>query len=217
MSSVIPEEALFFIAEREYTLDQLINLLYQTPSPQTRSHFTAINSHLKNGRAQPGQMVIITPPDASSCQLAESMMQQAAIEVDKELAEMSAKERKILADHYAILSNMTTVTAPMYGWVNNYFSQKGKVVEHTLNQIERLYISTYQKKGHLRSENFFNQRRVLFNQLDTTINGMMERELFGRDVPASRIKSQLGLKSKAIVHQWKMQGHLKVFPTITPG
>jgi hypothetical protein len=37
-------------------------------------------------------------------------------EVDKELAQMTEKERKVLANHYAVLSNVVTVTAPMYGW-----------------------------------------------------------------------------------------------------
>ncbi|WP_161787302.1 hypothetical protein [Endozoicomonas numazuensis] len=136
------------------------------------------------------------------------MMQQAATEVDKELATMSEKERKALANHYAFLSSLTTVTALMHGWTNSYFAQKSKQVEHILKQVERLYISTYRTKGHLRSEHFFNQRKVLFTQLDRTINGMMEKELFGRDVSASRIKAQLGLQSKSIVHQWKIQGNV---------
>ncbi|WP_062268279.1 hypothetical protein [Endozoicomonas arenosclerae] len=207
MSSSFPNEALFFIADREYTIDELIQTLYHSPVPETRSHFKAINSHLKNGRALPGQMVIITPPKANSCQVAESVMQQTAMEVDKELANMSPREREVLAEHYAFLSNITTATAPMYGWANNYFSQKGKMVEHTLKRIEQLYITTYRNHGHLNSSHFFNQRKILFTQLDQNINGMMERQLFGQDVPANRIKAQLGLKSKSIVHQWKMQGN----------
>ncbi len=207
MGNPIPDEALFFISDQQYTITQLIHTLYDKPSPEAQAHFIATNSHLKNKRVLPGQMVIITPPDSSSCQRWESMMQQAALEVDKELARMTEKERKILANHYAVLSNVTTYTAPMYGWTNSYFAQKNKMVEHTLKQIERLYISSFQQNGSLRSQNFFSQRKALFVQLDKAINGMMERQLFGTNIPANKLKSELGLSSKAIVHQWKTQGN----------
>lgn len=207
MGNPIPDEALFFISDQQYTITQLINTLYDKPSPEAQAHFIATNSHLRNKQVLPGQMVIITPPDSSSCQRWESMMQQAALEVDKELAQMTEKERKVLANHYAVLSNVATVTAPMYGWTNSYFAQKSKMVEHTLKQIERLYISTYKQNGHLRNPNFFSQRKALFVQLDQAINGMMEKQLFGENIPANKLKSELGLSSKAIVHQWKTQGN----------
>lgn len=202
----IPDEALFFVADGYYSTNQLLRILYTNPSEQTRNHFLSVNSHLSAGRVNPGQMVIITPPNAHSCQQWEVIMQEAAMQVDAELAQLTEQERKSLARNYALLSNVTTYTSPMYGWANNYFKQRVKQVEQILQQIDRLYISTYQKNGHLHSNQFFSQRKALFLQLNQAINGMMGRELFGQSVPANRLKNQLGMSTSSILHQWKMQG-----------
>jgi hypothetical protein len=106
------------------------------------------------------------------------------------------------------------VTAPMYGWANSYFAQKTKQIEEVLKQIERLYQSTYRNKGAIKGDHFFGQRKALFIQLDTAMNSMMEKELFGRNLTSHQLKRQLGLSSKAITHQWKNQagaGSIKEF------
>lgn len=201
----IPDEVLFFIAEGHYSTDQLLRTLYNWPSEQTKSHFLKVNEHLQGGVVKPGQMVIITPPDANSCQQWEAMLQEAARQVDIQLAQTAKRDRENLARHYAMLNGITTYTAPMYGWANNYFVRRAKQVEQILQQIDRLYVITYNNHGHVRTDHFFAQRKALFVQLNQAINGMMSREMFGLVVPASQLKGQLGISSKATVHQWKMQ------------
>ena len=205
MTTAIPEEALFFIADREYSLVDLLRTLYRNPTVETQSHFISTNSHLSKNRVTVGQMVILTPPNTAACQRWEGVMQEAARKVDAELALLDISERKTLAKHYAFLNDVTTATAPMYGWANSYFHQKNKQVEHVLKQIERLYVSTYNRSGAVRGDSLFAQRKVYFTQLDRALNGMMAREMFGRNLPSNRLKSQLGLSSKALVHQWKQQ------------
>jgi hypothetical protein len=202
----IPDEALFYIAERGMSVDQTLDVIYDRPSPKTREHFVSVNPHLKNDRVRVGQMVIVTPENSSQCSRWEAVMMQAAETVDAELAKMSQQERDAMARNYALISNAATYSSTLYGWTNTYFQQKKAHVERILKQIEQLYKTTYNKTGGLKSQHFFSQRRNLFMQLDQTINGMMERKLFGHEVRANQIKSKLGLSSKAIVHQWKMQG-----------
>lgn len=202
----IPDEALFFIADGYYSVNQLLQVIYNNPNEKTRNHFLNVNSHLKSGKVKPGQMVIITPPNANSCQHWEAIMQVAARQIDSNLAKMSERERKNLARHYALLNNITSYTSPLYGWVNNYFSLRVKQVESILQQIDSLYVQTYKKYGHLRSQDFFAKRKALYIQLNQAINGMMRRELFGQDVLPSKIKNQLGISTKATLHQWRMQG-----------
>lgn len=202
----VPDEALFYIAERGMSVDQVLGVIYDRPSPKTREHFISVNPHLKNDRVGVGQMVIVTPENPSQCARWEAVMMQAAETVDAELAKMSQQERDAMARNYALISNAAAYSSTLYGWTNTYFQQKKAHVERILKQIEQLYKTTYNKTGGLKSQHFFSQRRNLFMQLDQTINGMMERKLFGHEVRANQIKSKLGLSSKAIVHQWKMQG-----------
>ena len=200
-----PDEALFFIAESRYSTDQLLRVIYTNPTEQTRNHFLQVNAHLQGGIVKPGQMVIVTPPNATSCQQWEAAMQAAARQVDIELTQMSEQERQNLARHYTLLNDVTSYTAPMYGWANSYFALRARQVEQILQQIDRLYVSTYSKHGHLRTDHFFAQRKALFMQLNQAINGMMRREMFGQSASSANLKSQLGISSKATLHQWKMQ------------
>ena len=202
----IPDEAMFFIADGYYSVDQIMRVIYNYPSEATRNHFLSVNSHL-NSRIEPGQMVIITPPDASSCRRWEVAMQAAARSIDAELSAMAEQERKVLARNYALLSNVATYSSPMYGWANNYFAQRAGQVKRLLEQIDSLYISTYRNHGHLGTENFFSQRKLLLFQLDQAMNGMLKRELLGISESSVSLKSQLGISSKSTIHQWKTQGY----------
>jgi len=207
MSSA-PEDILFYFADRDMSVPDTLRALYENPSQTTVDHFLNVNSHIKNGYVMLGQMVIITPEDPMRCSIWEAELAKAALTVDAEQARLTAKERQILAQNYALLHNVAghDGTGMVLGWPNTYFDQKKKHVERVLKQIEQLYRTTYDKTGGLKSSDFFAKRRALLLQVDTTINGLLERQLFGRDVHANRIKSQLGLSSKAIVHQWRTQG-----------
>ncbi|GAB1262654.1 hypothetical protein [Aurantivibrio plasticivorans] len=206
MPAIAPEDVLFYIAERDMSIDQTLRALYNYPSEVTRKHFIAVNSHLKGNFIRAGQMVIVTPENPLGCTLWETQMSIAAKHIDSELDRLTAQERSKLAANYALLSNAAAYSGTMYGWTNTYFQQKKQHVERALKQIEQLYKNTYDTTGNLKGNNFFQQRRALFLQLDQTINGMLERQLFGYDVNANRIKSKLGLSNKAIVHQWNTQG-----------
>ncbi len=135
-------------------------------------------------------------------------MQEAVRVHESELRAMSEQEKKVLAKNYAFLSDVASYTSPMYGWANGYFSQKTKLVENLLDQMDRLYQSSYRTHGHLNSNHFFAQRRALFTQLDQAVNGMVRRELFGSSAAATGVKRQLGLSSKSVLHQWKASGQV---------
>lgn len=204
-ASLIPDEALFFIVDQHARVDDVIVFLYEHPSTRTVQHFNEVNAHLK-GWVRPGQMVIITPPEPSACAKWEAVMMEAAARVDAELASATERERKALAQHYAFLNSAAGYSGTLYGWSNTYFDQKKKHVERILKNIEELYVQTYKQTGSLNQNGFFTRRRALFLQLDQTINGMLETKMFGYDVSPNRMRAELGLSSKATVHQWKVQG-----------
>lgn len=204
--SIAPEDVLFFIADHDSSLLDTLYTVYEHPTQATEAHFRRVNSHLVNDTILTGQMVIITPEDPMQCTVWEQEMAAAAREVDAERERLTDKERQLLAKHYALIGNAASYSGTMYGWTSTYFDQKKLHVERILKRIEELYRTTYDKTGGLQGEQFFAQRRSLLLQVDTTINGMLERKLFGQDIHANRIKSQLGLSSKSIVHQWNALG-----------
>lgn len=205
--NIAPDDVLFYFADRDSTIHQALQTLYEHPSQSTVDHFLRVNAHLKNNQILTGQMVIITPENPWRCTIWEHEMALAAQEVDREREHMTAKERELLAKNFALIGNAAAYSGTMYGWTSTYFDRKKRHVERVLKRIEELYRTTYDTTGDLKSSQFFARRRALLMQVDTTINGMLERKLFGQDIHANRIKSHLGLSSKSIVHQWNSLGH----------
>lgn len=202
-----PDDILFYIAERDMSVNEVVRTLYNSPSQVTIDHFNRVNAHLINNRVSIGQMVIITPENPQQCTLWEDLLQKAARHIDSELSRQTAQEKAALARNYALFNNATSYTGAGIGWVSGYFDQKKNHVVKALDKIEKLYVAEYSKTGALKSSDFFSKRRALFQQIDRAVNGMLERRMWGQNVDANRIKSRLGLSSKSIVHQWKAQGY----------
>lgn len=202
-----PDDILFYIAERDMSMIEVVHTLYNTPSKTTQDHFIRVNAHLVNSRVRVGQMVIITPENPLQCSLWEDLLQKAARHIDAELDRQTEQEKAALARNYALFNNATSYSSAGMGWISGYFDKKKNHVTKALDQIEKLYETEYSKTGALKSNDFFTKRRALFQQIDRAVNGMLERRMWGQNVDANRIKSKLGLSSKSIVHQWKAQGY----------
>lgn len=200
-----PDEVFFHFAKQKQSVDALLRSLYSSPSQLTVDHFKAINSHLLDGKVQIGQMVIITPPNSMQCSAFEADMMQAAELVDQRLAELTAEDKRILAENYQLLNNITGIGGAGYGATLTYFSHHVKNIEGILKQIEQLYVTTYNSSSHLKSSRFYQQRQQLFMRLEMTMKTFIGEARAGFTYNYANIKNGLGLSTKSIVHQWKTQ------------
>jgi len=71
----------------------------------------------------------------------------AAALVDQKLAELSAADRQIIADNYQLLSNITSAGGNGYGATLVYFGRHVSRITHILQQIENVYVQTYDVGG----------------------------------------------------------------------
>jgi hypothetical protein len=55
------------IVEKQLPVDQLIMILYNSPAQATYNHFKSVNSHLKDGIARVGQVVLLSPENPQEC------------------------------------------------------------------------------------------------------------------------------------------------------
>lgn len=150
-------------------------------------------------------MVVVTPPDSLQCTSFESDLASAAKLVDQKLAELSAREKQVMAEHYQMLNNVANYGGAGYGATLTYFSHHVKNVEATLRQISDLYVKTYNSKGDLNSRQFFQQRKLLFIQLDNTLKSFVGHSKMGYSTDFAKIRHNLGLSTKSLMHQWKSQ------------
>ena len=197
----IPGEILYHFVIKPQSVDELFNTLYERPSELSKQHFIAINSHLDQ-QVRPGQMVIITPPDAQQCTPFEANLMDAARRIDQQLAAQSEEEAKVMAEYYGLLANVATYSGAGYGVAVNYFKQHKNQVEHILNSIEKLYVDTYNRRK-LSTEAFYRMRRNLFQQLDNVLKSMVGRARLGMDIERGKLKRSLGLSTKSLVHHLK--------------
>ena len=200
-----PNEIFYHFAKQTQSIDALIHSLYTSPSQLTVDHFKAINSHLLDDKVQIGQLVIITPPNSMQCSTFEADMMEAAVLVDQRITQLTAEDKRILAENYQLLNNITSVGGAGYGATLTYFSHHVKNIEGILKQIEQLYVKTYNSTSHLKSSRFHQQRKQLFMRLDMTMKSFVGEARAGFTYNYSGIKNGLGLSTKSIVHQWKSQ------------
>jgi len=204
-TSAIPGEIFYHFAKKNQSVDELIRNIYSSPSAETVQHFKVMNRHLKNNNVMVGQMVVVTPANSQQCTRYEADLAEAALLVDQKLATLSAEERRIMAEHYQLLNNIASYGGVGYGVTLTYFSHHVKNVEGILRQISDLYVKTYNSRGDLYSKKFFQHRRILFARLDTTLQSFVGHTRLGYSMDFLKMKNNLGLSSKSILHQWKSQ------------
>ena len=201
----IPEEYAIHIVEKAMPVDQLIMILYEFPESIVYDHFKLVNSHIKNGEVQPGQIVLLSPADSTQCTLEEAEFLKVAEQVDLTLLQLSNSEREILAKRYDLLSSIGTYSGVMLGVANSSWTAHVKQVEHILKDIEETYVTSYNRQGNLNNQIFFQRRKMHFTRLDAALSRLGQPEIGGRILPGD-IRSNLGLSSKSTIRQWKKLG-----------
>ena len=201
-ASSLPDEILYHFVTKPQAVDELFNSLYERPSELTKQHFMAINAHLDQ-QVRPGQMVIITPPNAQQCTAFEADLTEVARRIDRQLETLSEEQANVVAENYGLLTNVATYSGAGYGIAVNYFKNHKSQVEYILNEIEKLHVKTYNRYGKFNTNTFFGHRKRLFQQLDTVLKTMVGRSRMGLNIDRSNIKQSLGLSTKSLVHQLK--------------
>ncbi|MHA0797045.1 hypothetical protein ACXYTJ_08625 [Gilvimarinus sp. F26214L] len=185
----IPNEALFYIPQRDLAVRDLLEVLYDRPSQSVVNKSLIVNPHLHGDWIRAGQLVIVTPVEPGPCALWERQMALAAAHVDRQLDKLHPRERATVATHYALLSNLASLESAT-AWKNPHFMLLKQ-------QIERA-VDPRQRSGGL-------ARRQRSMEIGAAIDGLLARRLFDPRASAARIKARMNVRADAAVHQWKTQ------------
>ena len=200
------------IVEKQLSVDQLIMILYNSPAQATYKHFKSVNSHLKDGIARVGQIVLLSPENPQECTLEEVEFLNVAEAVDQELLKLSNAEKEILAKRYEFLSSVASYNGLLLGVSNTTWKAHTTQVENILKELERTYVASYKSTGNLNNTSFFAQRKILFTRLNTALS-RFGQPVLGGSLFAGDIRSNLGLSKKSIIHQWnKNPGSISTIP-----
>lgn len=192
------------IVEKQMPVEQLIMIMYNSPSENTYKHFKMVNAHIKNGIVQVGQVVLLSPEDAQECTIEEAEFLNIAKAVDLTLLKLSNSEKQLLVNRYEFLSNAASYNGLFLGVSNTAWNAHTNQVKSILKDLERTYVTSYKSNGNLHNQNFFTQRKIQFARLDAALS-RFSQPAFGGKLVSGDIRSNLGLSSKSIIHQWSKQ------------
>lgn len=77
-------------------------------------------------------------------------------------------------------------------------------IKSALEGIEALHQKAFLKEGHLRSTEFFSERKRLLTELNNNLTALTRKSIGLPDHP--NLKSALGISSRSLVHQWTKAG-----------
>lgn len=201
-------DAGFCVVPQQSTTESFESILFAGGQPEgTRELYRSLNGAGKEYKA--GSILLVVDPDKQdSDQIAH--MQAAKQRIDTALAPLSHQQANFLFKHkdtiemFAAAATSANDAAGYSGKVTEaakgYFEQ----VEKILVEIEKTYKNQYVTSGTLIGEQFFVERRRLFDQLDSVLKMFMKHRFMFNEY--TDLKSALGLSSRSITHRWNETG-----------
>lgn len=196
------QEPGFYVVPKSTTTDKLIAQLFISPSPAVIAKFKALNPNLDQIKA--GQMIVLADPNNLSCTREEALLMAAAEKVNEALQALTPDEADFMADHREEIESFLTHGSTAVGIGEAIFAQNLQSVRNALRDIEALHQRFFQRDGHLRSPDFFAERKRLLGQLDAQLTGLTKKGIGFPDHP--NLKSALGISSRSLVHRWRKAG-----------
>ncbi|AZD22096.1 hypothetical protein C4K24_2793 [Pseudomonas chlororaphis subsp. aurantiaca] len=199
----------FHIVQTPMTRAALETVLFGQADEAVLEKFRRLNPQLSSP-AKPGQLVVLSHPDNYQCTREETLLMEAAEKVSAALASMSDEEAAFMLKYRAqvesILSYGSTTLNVGTAAAGNHMDG----LKRTLLDIEALHQKFFLRDGHLRSVEFFSERRKLFAQRDTNLTSITKMSIAFPDHPS--LKSALGISSRSLVHRWTQAGAVGQIP-----
>jgi len=193
----------FYIVQQVMPRSALEAALFDKPDGATLEKFSRLNPHV-TGYAKPGQLIVLSDPNNPQCTREEALLMEAAQKVDAALKPMSDEEASFMVRYRSQIESVLSQGSTSIGVGESIFAKNLEDVKTSLKEIETLHQKSFQRDGHLRSSEFFNERARLFAKLDRQLNGLTRKGIGFPDHPS--LKSALGISSKSLVHHWTLAG-----------
>ncbi|BAV74390.1 PAAR domain-containing protein [Pseudomonas chlororaphis subsp. aurantiaca] len=193
----------FHIVEQPMSRSALESLLFAEPNSAVLEKFRTLNPQLTH-YAKPGQLIVLSDPANFQCTREEAWLMEAAAKVNAALEPMSDEEASFLARNRYLLESFASQGSTAMGVGTAMFAKHLEDVKASLREIESLHKRSFQQYGHLRSAEFFAERKRLLAQLDTRLTTFTRAGIGFPEHP--KLKTALGISSRSLVHHWTLAG-----------
>ncbi|ATP52234.1 hypothetical protein CR512_24055 [Pseudomonas putida] len=202
----LPElEPGFYIIPRSMSYDQVLTRLSDTQSVLPDAMLKRLNPTYQQG-FKAGEIFIIGDPRNGHACTRQEMHAMSAAELAREaLAELTPEEANFMMRHQAEIAGLLSDVSLAMGVSEAMMAKSLDELGTTLRNIEKLHQQQFSKHGHLRSAEFFAERKELFRQLNAKLrvsylNKRMELGSY------DTLRRGLGISSRSLVHHWSKAG-----------
>jgi len=201
---VEPQEPGFYVVPKSMTREALETTLFPTPSSAVMSKFRALNPNL--GEFKAGSLIVLSDPTNTSCTYQEAQLMEAAQQVKASLDPLTSDEADFAFLHAAEIASYIGPTSTWLGVSAAVMETHLTRLRDTLQAMERLHQESYRQHGHLKSPQFFAERKRLMAQLDAHLlkSTRLRGQITLSDHP--KLKTALGISSRSLVHHWDKAG-----------
>jgi uncharacterized Zn-binding protein involved in type VI secretion len=199
-----PQEPGFYVVPKSVTREALEATLFPVPDPAVLRKFRALNPH--QGVVKAGSMIVLSDPNNFQCTREEAHVMAAAETVNAALDDVTPDQADFMHRHAAEIASFTGQTSTWLGVSAVMMEKHLTSMRDTLQAMERLHQDSYRQYGHLKSPQFFTERKLLLAQLDAHL--LNSTRLRGQtslgDHP--KLKTALGISSRSLVYHWNKAG-----------
>ena len=199
-----PQEPGFYIVPKSVTREALEAMLFPSTDPVVMRKFRALNPHRDVVKA--GSMIVLSDPNNYRCTREEAQVMAAAETVNAALDDLTAEQADFMHRHAAEIASFTGQTSTWLGVSAAVMEKHLTNLRDTLQAMERLHQDSYRQHGHLKSAQFFTERKLLLAQLDAHL--LNSTRLRGHTTLGDhpKLKTALGISSRSLVYRWDKAG-----------
>ncbi len=197
-----PQEPGFYVVPKSMSRDALESALFPVRNPVVISKFKELNPD--RGEVKAGSIVVLSDPSNFQCTREERLLMQAAAQTNDALEPLTADEADFMQRHREEIQSFLALGSTAIGAGETMFARNLDDLKNILLEIEALHQKAFLKDGHLRSPEFFSERKRLLAQLDTRLTSFVRKGIGLPDHP--NLKSALGISSRSLVHRWTQAG-----------
>ncbi|WP_017131435.1 hypothetical protein [Pseudomonas agarici] len=186
------------------TREALEATLFPTPDSAVMRKFRALNPY--RGDVKAGSLIVLGDPNNLLCTREEAQLMAAAQAVHAELEPLTPEQADFMQRHSVEIASFAGHASIWLGVSTMVMERHLSGLRDTLQAMERLHQQSYRQHGHLKSPQFFAERRHLLSQLDAHL--LNSTRLRGQtslgDHP--KLKTALGISNRSLVHHWDKAG-----------
>jgi len=195
----------FYVVPYSMTAKDMFDTLFENIPNSALRKFSDLNPDLDD-YIKAGTLIVLSDRPSTLCTPEEAKLMSAAREVKAALEPLTPEEADFMYRHRAEIEQFVSGSSTWMGVSSAMMGQHLAELRKTLLEIERLHQESYRQHGHLRSSEFFSDRKRLFTQLDKQLLKSTHLRNFTSFGDYDKLKTALGISSRSLVHQWDKAG-----------